>query len=89
MSDGLERVADLLSQVNSEDLLSLRRATEGVPQLVPGLLGWLEHAVGWEVDRRAGFDYQLGWPAEAIPLEEEAASIAATSALICWRVCIR
>lgn len=81
MSDGLERLVALLSQVSSDDLLSLRQATEGVPQLVPGLLAWLEHAVGWELDRRAGRNYRLGRPSEAIPPEEEAVSVAAVLAM--------
>ena len=71
----------MLSQVSSDDLAALRGATEGVPQLVPGLLAWLEHAIGWELDRRAGFEYRLGWPTDAIPPEEEAASVVAVLAM--------
>lgn len=33
--------------------------TGGSPDLLPGLLAWLEHAVGWEIDRGEGVIYPL------------------------------
>jgi len=39
---------------------------------VPGLLAWLEHAVGWELDRREGRSYRFAEPMEAVPPEEVA-----------------
>ena len=81
MADRLERFAALLAEVDSAELEAMRRAAEEAPQLVPGLLAWLEHAIGWELDRRAGRVYRLAWPVEAIPPEEEAASIATAMAM--------
>ena len=46
MHDGLERFVALISKIDNDDLAALRGATESVPQLVPGLLAWLEHAIG-------------------------------------------
>ncbi len=81
MDDGLQRFVELIAAIDDGDLRALHDATEQAAQVVPGLLAWLEHAIGWELDRRAGFDYRLGWPAEAIPPEEEAASVVAARAM--------
>ena len=31
---------------------ALRKAVERPPQVLPGLLAWVEHALRWELDRR-------------------------------------
>jgi hypothetical protein len=76
MYDGLTRLVALLSHVGTDDLAALRSAVDGVsgyedaPRSISGLLAWLEHAVGWELDRRAGVEYRLGRPTEAIAHED-------------------
>jgi hypothetical protein len=47
-------LARTLAVQADRDLHGLRAAINGSPNFVPGLLAWLEHAVGWEIDRRAG-----------------------------------
>ena len=63
------------------DLQTLRATIEAVPNTAPGLLVWLEHAVNWESDQRAGRVYPLLGPISAIPDDELAQSIAAAEAL--------
>jgi len=54
-----------------DDWQRLRAAIDAAPQTVPGLLAWLEHAIDWERDRRrAGLDYPLRGPMQAIPDDE-------------------
>ena len=42
---------------------------------------YLDHAVGWEIDRRAGQSYALQRPMAAIPDDEVAASVDALAIL--------
>jgi hypothetical protein len=64
------------------DLLHALIATaNGVPQTAPGVLAWLEGAADWELNRRRGFDYPLLPPEAAIPPEEDADSLVATTML--------
>ena len=56
-------------------------ATNGVPQIAPGFLARLEHAVDWEQHRRNGLDFPLQPPEAAIPPAEDAVSIAAAMAM--------
>ena len=46
-----------------------------------GLLAYLDHAVGWEIGRRAGQSYALQRPMAAIPDDEVAASLDALTIL--------
>ena len=55
-----------LAAIPDRDLDGLRTAIRGSPNAVPGLLAWLDHAVDWEVDRRAGRFYPLQGPRAAI-----------------------
>ena len=55
-------------------------AANGVPQVAPGLLAWLEAVCDWELNRRAGRDYPQP-PEAAIPPEEDAASVDAVLAM--------
>ena len=81
MNTDLQQFAELLAELSDRELAALRNAADRSPQVVPGLLAWLEHAFGWEIDRRAGFDYRLAWPVEAIADEEVGASVAAARLL--------
>lgn len=75
----MDALADLvirLASIPNDDWQRLRTAIDAAPQTVPGLLGWLEHAIDWERDRRrAGLDYPLRGPTQAIPDDELAKSI--------------
>src|SRR5207249_939930 len=57
MSTEMKRIVAALWNLLARDLDALRIAAERAPQVVPGLLAWLEHAVGWELDRREGRSY--------------------------------
>ncbi len=64
----------------------MRAAINGSPNFVPGLLAWLEHAVGWEIDRRAGMLYPLLGPCAAIDDPEIDQSLVALAVLAaCFR----
>jgi hypothetical protein len=62
----LADLATALAALSERELLGLRAALDGSPNVVPGLLAWLEHAVGWEMDRRTGAIYSLRDPHAAI-----------------------
>ena len=70
-----------LAELSEPQLHALVNATEGVPQIAPGLLAWLEAACDWELNGRVGLRYELQPPEAAIPLEEDAVSINAMIAL--------
>ena len=75
---GVDSLADLrsiLAAIPGQDLLTLRATIVVAPNVVPGLMAFLDHAVGWELDRRAGQAYALQGPMAAIPDEERAASL--------------
>lgn len=44
-------------------------AIDAMPAATSASLAWLEHAIGWEQDRRAGFHYPLRGPAETRDIE--------------------
>jgi len=70
-----------LAAIPEHDLYTLRATIEVAPNAVPGLLAYLDHAVDWEIDRRAGQSYALRGPMAAIPDEEVAASLDALAIL--------
>jgi hypothetical protein len=70
-----------LAAIPEQDLYTLRATVEVAPNVVPGLLAYLDHAVAWEIDRRAGQSYALQPPMAAIPDDEVAASIDALAIL--------
>ena len=73
----LSLVAKALAGLNDCELRPLIDATNGAPQIAPGLLAWLEAACDWELNRRCGLDYALQLPEAAIPPEEDVVSISA------------
>lgn len=77
MNTDLQQFSELMAKLSDPELVALRAAADLSPQVVPGLQTWLEHAFGWEIDRRAGFRYRLARPMEAIPREEVDASVVA------------
>jgi hypothetical protein len=64
-----------------DDLRRLRVSIHKSPRTAPDLLNWLDHVLGWEQDRRAGYAYPLRGPLEAILDDELRNSIAAVEAL--------
>ena len=79
--DTLARLCLLLAALRAAELQWLFTACDAANGSVPGLITWLQHAVGWEQDRRAGFTYPLRGPMAAIPDEELARSIVAVGVL--------
>lgn len=80
----MDTLADLalrLAEISDRDLQRLRATIEAAPNTVPGLLAWLEHAVDWESDNRAGRVYPLLGPMSAIPDDERTNSINAANLL--------
>ena len=75
-----------LTIITDRDLHALRAAIGGSPNVVPGLLAWLEAAVDWEMNRRAGMFYPLAGPRAAIDDTEIDASLMALAILAaCFR----
>lgn len=75
-----------LATISDRDLRALGAAIEDSPNVVPGLLAWLEAAVAWEVNRRAGMFYPLLGPRAAIDETETDTSMMALAILAgCFR----
>jgi hypothetical protein len=74
-------VAAALAELNDGELCVLIDVTNNVPQIVPALLAWIGHACDWELNRRARVDFPLQTPEAVIPLDQDAASIAAMMSL--------
>jgi hypothetical protein len=84
--NSLTDLATALAALGERDLVGLHAATDGSPNFAPGLLAWLEHAVGWEIDRRAGVVYPLLGPHAAIDDPEIDQSLVALAVLAaCFR----
>jgi hypothetical protein len=85
----MDSPADLtaaLATICDRDLHSLRTAIEGSPNVVPGLLAWLEAAVDWEINRRAGMFYPLLGPLAAIDdTEADVSLVTLTILAACFR----
>jgi hypothetical protein len=82
----LPDLATALAVLGEPELLGLRSAIDGSPNFAPGLLAWLEHAVGWEIDRRKGVVYPLLGPHAAIDDSEIDGSLVALAVLsACFR----
>ena len=75
MSPDLDLVVAAVGQLSDGELAALIDATNGVPQIAPGLLAWLEHACDWELNRRGALDFPRQPPDAAIPPEEDGVSI--------------
>ena len=81
MSADLAPAVASLAEISDVDLHHDRRLEMAHRRRCRGLLAWLEHACDWELSRRAGIDYELQPPENAIPPEEDAISIKAAMAL--------
>jgi len=58
MDADLTAVTSALAELTHAELHALIAATNGVPPVAYGLLVWIEGACDWELNRRAGRDYQ-------------------------------
>ena len=81
MMTNLTTVSDALAELTDIELHALIVTTNEVPQIATGLLAWIEGACDWELNRRAGRDYDLLPPDAAIDPSEDAVSIDATYAM--------
>jgi len=79
-------VAAVLATISYRDLRGLSAAIGNSPNIVPGLLAWLDSAVDWEIDRRAGIFYPLFGPRAAIDDTELNTSFTTLAVLVaCFR----
>ena len=81
MPTNLTSVSDALAELTDIELRALIVATNEAPPIAYGLLVWIEGACDWELNRRAGRDYDLLPPEAAIDPSEDAVSIEATYAM--------
>ncbi len=83
MSDvpSLDDLRRSLAAIPSDDLRRLCVVTQQAPNVVPGLLAWLEHATDWEWSRRAGRVYALQPPAAALDESEADGALIALGVL--------
>jgi hypothetical protein len=70
-----------LASISDRELQGLQSAIYGAPNMVPGLMAWLDSAVDWEIHRRLGFNYELQGPTAAIPDADVESSLAALAVL--------
>lgn len=70
-----------LAELSDAELHALIAVTNGVPPVAYGLLVWIEGASAWELNRRAGHDYDLLPQGAAIVPPEDAVSIDAVLAM--------
>ena len=81
MATDLTAIKAALAELTDAELHALIAATNGAPPIAYGLLVWIEGACDWELNRRAGHDYELLPPEAAIDPSEDAVSIDAAIAM--------
>ena len=64
-------IAAALAAMPEQELHALRAKLDSDSVIVPGLLSWLETAIRWEMDRRAGACHDLPGPRGAVTGESE------------------
>jgi hypothetical protein len=74
-------IATALAQLTDDDLERLRAAADSTPDIVPGLLAYLDHAGDWEQHRRRGVDFKLQGPMAALEDDQTEAALAALAVL--------
>jgi hypothetical protein len=70
-----------LGVLSDPSLRALRGVAAEPTEIAAGLMVWIGHAAAWELDRRAGRDYPLHDPREAIDEPEVAGTLLALAAL--------
>src|SRR6185369_110496 len=81
MQTDLTPIKTTLDDLTYTELHALIAASNGAPPIAYGLLVWSEGACDWELNRRAGHDYELLPQEAAIDPSEDAVSIDAAIAL--------
>jgi hypothetical protein len=74
-------IATALGQLTDDDLARLRAAADSPPDIVPGLLAYLDHAGDWEQHRRREVDFELQGPMAALEDDQTEAALAALRVL--------
>ena len=77
----LARVRNALAAMSDAELHAMRAAAELTSGLASGLFAWLEHATGWEIDRRERQHYLLRFPSESMEAEDVPEALLALAAL--------
>src|SRR5438309_3250604 len=77
----LERVRRTLAELPEGSLHALRAMALEPTEIAPELMLWVEHAIGWEIDRRVQLDYRLHAPLDAIDSDHVTSSILMLAAL--------
>jgi hypothetical protein len=77
----LQRVRSALATLPERNLQALRAMSLEPTEIAPGLMLWIEHATGWEIDRRARLDYALHAPLDVVGTPHVTASILMLAAL--------
>ena len=67
----------LLAAIDEGSLRAIIAAMEQLPDMLPALQAWIEHAARWECDRRLGFCYSLQGPMAALSPDELPDAVAA------------
>ena len=76
----------LLAAIDTRSLQAIIAAINELPDIMPSLQAWIEHAARWECDRRNGFHYPLQGPMAALTPDEVPAALAASTMLgACFR----
>ena len=77
MNGDLDPITAALADLDDGELHALIAMVDDGPQIAPSLFAWIEHICDWEQNRRAGLDFPLRPPEDAIEPSEDAASIGA------------
>src|SRR4051812_29756587 len=71
-----------LAELDERTLVTLSAVANDSAEFAPGLLAWIEHACGWELNRRrGGLDFPLLPPEAAIEMIEHALALGAMAGL--------
>ena len=81
MNTHLTPIKTALADLSDAELHALIAASNDAPPVAYGLLVWIEGACDWELNRRAGHDYELLPPEAAIDSSKDAVSIDAAITL--------
>ena len=81
METDLRSFKAALADLTDAELHALIPASNGARPVASGLLVWIEGACDWELNRRAGHEYELLPPEAAIDPSEDAVSIDAAIAM--------
>ena len=78
MDADLTAIKAALAEFSDTEFHALIAATNGAPPVAYGLLVWIEGAADWELNRRAGHEYELLPPEVAIDPVSSCGSSAVT-----------